>query len=58
MNKNISAAQILGVNKSSLQTEFKDRQISDAFNNLAKGKFEHTCHRRYASKICQRLQET
>ena len=41
MNKNISAAQILGVNKSSLQTEFKDRQISDAvFNNLAKGKFE------------------
>jgi len=41
MNKNISAAQILGVNKSSLQTEFKDRQISDkTFNNLAKGKFE------------------
>jgi len=41
MNKNINAAQILGVNKSSLQTEFKDRQISDAvFNNLAKGKFE------------------
>ena len=41
MNKNISAAQILGVNKSLLQTEFKDRQISDkTFNNLAKGKFE------------------
>ena len=41
MNKNISAAQILGVNKSSLQTEFKDRQISDkTFSNLAKGKFE------------------
>ena len=30
MNKNIDAAQILGVNKSSsLRTEFKDRQISD-----------------------------
>ena len=41
MNKNISAAQILGVNKSALQTEFKDRQISDsAFNNLARGRFE------------------
>ena len=41
MNKNISAAQILGVNKSSLQREFKDRQISDkTFNNLSKGKFE------------------
>ena len=41
MNKNISAAQILGVNKSLLQREFKDRQISDnAFNNLAKGKFD------------------
>jgi hypothetical protein len=41
MNKNISAAQILGVNKSLLQTEFKDRQISDAvFNNLARGRFE------------------
>jgi hypothetical protein len=41
MNKNISAAQILGVNKSALKTEFKDRQLSDAtFNNLEKGKFE------------------
>jgi hypothetical protein len=41
MNKNISAAQILGVNKSSLQTEFKDRQISDTtFNNLERGRFE------------------
>ena len=41
MNKNISAAQILGVNKSALQTEFKDRQISDSvFNNLARGRFE------------------
>ena len=41
MNKNISAAQILGVGKSALQREFKDRQLSDKiFNNLAKGKFE------------------
>ena len=41
MNKNINAAQILGVRKSQLQNEFKDRQISDtAFNNLARGKFE------------------
>ncbi len=41
MNKNINAAQILGVNKSALQTEFKDRQISDAaFNNLARGRFD------------------
>jgi len=41
MNKNISAAQILGVNKSALQREFKDRQLSDkTFNNLARGKFE------------------
>ncbi len=41
MNKNISAASILGVNTSRLKREFKDRQISDAtFNSLAKGKFE------------------
>ena len=41
MNKNINAAQILGVNKSALKSEFKDRQLSDAtFNNLASGKFE------------------
>ena len=41
MNKNINAAQILGVNKSLLQREFKDRQISDnAFNNLARGRFD------------------
>jgi hypothetical protein len=41
MNKNISAAQILGVDKSLLQREFKDRQISDnAFNNLARGRFD------------------
>jgi hypothetical protein len=41
MNKNISAAQILGVNKSLLKREFKDRQISDsAFNNLERGRFE------------------
>ncbi len=41
MTKNINAAQILGVNKTSLNREFKDRQISDkTFNNLAKGKFE------------------
>jgi hypothetical protein len=41
MNKNISAAQILGVKKSALQREFKDRQLSDAtFNNLATGRFD------------------
>jgi hypothetical protein len=41
MNKNINAAQILGVKKSALQREFKDRQLSDAtFNNLATGRFE------------------
>ena len=41
MNKNINAAQILGVNKSALKTEFKDRQLSDAtFNSLEKGRFE------------------
>jgi len=41
MTKNISAAQILGVNKSNLNREFKDRQLSDeTFNNLAKGRFE------------------
>ena len=41
MNKNISAASILGVNTSRLKREFKDRQISDAtFNSLAKGKFQ------------------
>ena len=41
MNKNISAAQILGVKKSALQREFKDRQLSDAtFNSLARGRFE------------------
>jgi len=41
MNKNINAAQILGVNKSALKNEFKDRQLSDAtFNSLARGKFE------------------
>ena len=41
MTKNISAAQILGVNKTSLNREFRDRQLSDeTFNNLAKAKFE------------------
>ncbi len=41
MNKNISAANILGVNNNKLRTEFKDRQLSDAtFRNLARGKFE------------------
>jgi hypothetical protein len=41
MTKNINAAQILGINKTSLNKEFKDRQLSDkTFNNLAKGKFE------------------
>ena len=41
MNKNISAANILGVNNNRLRTEFRDRQLSDAtFRNLARGKFE------------------
>jgi hypothetical protein len=41
MNKNITAAGILGVNRSRLKQEFKDRQISDTtFNNLSKAKFE------------------
>jgi hypothetical protein len=41
MNKNISAANILGVNNNRLRTEFKDRQLSDAtFRNLATGRFE------------------
>jgi hypothetical protein len=41
MNKNITAANILGVNRSRLKQEFKDRQISDAaFNNLSRAKFE------------------
>ena len=41
MNKNINAANILGVNNNRLRTEFKDRQLSDeAFRNLSRGKFE------------------
>ncbi len=41
MNKNISAANILGVDNNRLRKEFKDRQLSDAtFRNLARGKFE------------------
>jgi hypothetical protein len=41
MNKNITAAGILGVNRSRLKQEFKDRQISDTtFNNLLRAKFE------------------
>ena len=41
MNKNISAANILGVDNNRLRIEFKDRQLSDAtFRNLARGKFE------------------
>ena len=41
MNKNITAAGILGVNRSRLKQEFKDRQISDTtFNNLSRSKFE------------------
>jgi hypothetical protein len=41
MNKNISAANILGVSSSRLRKEFKDRQISDStFNDLARAKFE------------------
>ena len=60
MNKNISAAQILGVNKSSLQTEFKDRQISDktVFNNLAKVSLNHTFHQKIYKQDLLRLQET
>ena len=52
MNKNINAAQILGVNKSSLQREFKDsRQISDnAFNNLARGRFDPYFHQKIYNK--------
>jgi hypothetical protein len=41
MNKNITAAGVLGVNRSRLKQEFKDRQISDTtFNNLSIAKFE------------------
>jgi hypothetical protein len=41
MNKNINAANILGVDNNRLRREFKDRQLSDAtFRNLATGKFE------------------
>ena len=41
MNKNINAAQILGVNTNTLRNEFKDRQLSDeTFRNLSRGKFE------------------
>jgi len=41
MYKNISAAQILGVDKRKLQQEFKDRQISmDTYRDLESGKFE------------------
>jgi hypothetical protein len=41
MNKNISAANILGVNNNRLRREFSDRQLSDkTFRNLATGKFE------------------
>ena len=41
MNKNISAANILGVDNNRLRREFSDRQLSDAtFRNLARGKFE------------------
>jgi len=41
MNKNINAAQILGVNTNTLRKEFSDRQLSDAtFRNLSRGKFE------------------
>ena len=41
MNKNINAANILGVDSTTLRTEFKDRQLSPkTFNNLANGVFE------------------
>ena len=41
MNKNINAANILGVDNNRLRREFSDRQISDkTFRNLARGKFE------------------
>jgi hypothetical protein len=41
MNKNINAANILGVDNNRLRREFKDRQLSDeTFRNLARGKFE------------------
>jgi len=41
MNKNITSANILGVDTSSLRKEFSDRQISaSTFNKLATGTFE------------------
>ena len=41
MNKNISAAGVLGVDAGKLRREFSDRQISPVtFRNLAVGKFE------------------
>jgi len=41
MHKNINAAEILGVSKNNLQTEFSDRQFStSAFNDLRRGRFE------------------
>ena len=41
MYKNISAAQILGVDDRKLRQEFKDRQISvDTYRDLESGKFE------------------
>jgi len=41
MNKTINAAEILGVSSSSLNREFKERQISSGtYNNLRIGKFE------------------
>ena len=41
MNKNITSANILGVNTSALRNEFSDRQISaSTFNKLATGAFE------------------
>ena len=41
MFKNISAANVLGVNNPTLRKEFRDRQISmDAFGRLQRGKFD------------------
>ena len=41
MHKNINAAEILGVNRNNLETEFADRQLSRSnFNNLRIGRFD------------------
>ena len=41
MHKNINAAEILGVNRNNLETEFANRQLSRSnFNNLRIGRFD------------------